>query len=225
MTRFVALRGAGRRFGGRTALHPTELEVRADETIALVGSNGAGKSTLLALLAGALEPSSGWVERRPELRVGWAPQRPAHYGKLTARENLELFARLAGERAPRRAVDALLGELELQGERRSGELSTGNRQRLNLAIALIGDPALLLLDEPSAPLDPAGRRRLWAAAAQVRARGGSVVFATQNLEELALLADRVALLVEGGIVFTGSPSRYATEGPRLEEARLLDFKT
>ncbi len=94
----LAAHAVGRRYGGHVALHPTDLEVGAGEVVALVGPNGAGKSTLLALLAGALPPSGGRVEHPPGARVGWAPQRAGHYGRLTARENLELFARLAGER-------------------------------------------------------------------------------------------------------------------------------
>jgi ABC-type multidrug transport system ATPase subunit len=93
-TPLLAARGAGRKFGRKSALEAVELELWAGDALALVGPNGAGKSTLLALLAGALEASAGKVERRKGLRVGWAPQRPAQYGRLSARENLELFARL-----------------------------------------------------------------------------------------------------------------------------------
>ena len=85
----LAARGVARRFGRRVALHPTDFELAPGEVVALVGPNGAGKSTLLAILAGALAPSEGAVER--PARVGWVPQRPAHYGRLTALENLRLF--------------------------------------------------------------------------------------------------------------------------------------
>src|SRR5439155_2907486 len=100
--------GVARRYGTITALAPTDFELAEGESVALVGPNGAGKSTLLAILAGALEPSEGTVERCEGLRVGWVPQQPAHYGRLTARENLELFARLEGERRPRAAAYRLL---------------------------------------------------------------------------------------------------------------------
>ena len=194
-------RGVTRRYGARVALHPADLELHPAETLALVGPNGAGKSTLLAILAGALEPSAGTVESRG--RVGWVPQRPAHYGRLSARENLELFARLEGE-APSEA-DRLLGEFELpDDDRPSLALSVGNRQRLNLALALIGRPDALLLDEPTAALDPAQRRRLWDRVDALRRDGGSVCFVTQNLEELPLHADRVALLVDGSLSFPDS---------------------
>jgi ABC-2 type transport system ATP-binding protein len=208
-TPLLAARGAGRRFGQTSALEPVELEVWDGDALALVGPNGAGKSTLLALLAGALEASSGKVERRKGARVGWAPQRPAQYGRLSARENLELFARLEGEHDPRAAAERLLEAFELPGEAApSANLSVGNRQRLNLAISLLGDPHVLLLDEPTAALDPDQRRRLWERVAALRAGGGAVVFATQNLEEVARIASRVAALREGRLVFAGTRDEY-----------------
>ena len=208
-TPLLAARGAGRRFGHRDALEPVELEIWDGEAVALVGPNGAGKSTLLALLAGALEASVGTVERRNDARVGWAPQRPAQYGRLSARENLELFAKLEGEHDPQGAAARLLREFELPGEPEpSANLSVGNRQRLNLAIAQLGAPHVLLLDEPTAALDPPQRARLWRRVADLRAAGGSVVFATQNIEEVEQLADRVAALREGRLVYAGSIDDY-----------------
>ena len=200
-------RGVARRFGRDLALAPTDLVVSTGEVVALVGPNGAGKSTLLALLAGALEPSEGAVERAEDVRIGWAPQRPAFYGRLTPRENLELFARLEGEADPAGAATRLLGAFELPDRgRAAGALSVGNRQRLNLAIALLGSPQVLLLDEPTASLDPAQRQRLWERVDAVREGGGAVVFATQNLEEVADHADRVVKLEDGRLVFDGEPA-------------------
>jgi ABC-2 type transport system ATP-binding protein len=205
----LAARGAARRFGHTSALEPVDLEVWDGEAVALVGPNGAGKSTLLALLAGALEPSAGTIERRKGVRVGWAPQRPAQYGRLSARENLELFARLEGERDPSAAAERLLADFELPGEAApSANLSVGNRQRLNLAISLLGSPAVLLLDEPTAALDTEQRRRLWGRVAALRAAGGAIVFATQNLEEVDRVADRVVVLHDGRLVFAGSVAEY-----------------
>ena len=195
----LSARGVTRRYGARIALHVTDLDVHAGETIALTGPNGAGKSTLLSLLAGALVPSGGRVELASGTLVGWAPQRPAQYGKLSARENLELFARLGRVPDAEVASERLLAEFGLPGDRQaSATLSVGMRQRLNVAIALLGEPRVLLLDEPGASLDPEQRRRLWELASGLRAHGGALVFATQHLEELER-ADRVIRLEEGRV--------------------------
>ncbi len=205
MTVLIAARGVGRRFGGHVALEPTDVEVGAGEVLALVGPNGAGKSTLVAILAGALPASEGSVELGAGVRVGWMPQRAAHYGRLSARQNLELFAALTGVGG----AEALLARLELPtDDRPAATLSVGNRQRLDLAISLLGDPRVLLLDEPTAALDPRQRRRLWETARGVRDAGGAVVLVTQNVEDLEHVADRVAVLLDGRIVFDGSVAEY-----------------
>ena len=186
--------GVARHFGDVEALAPTDVELAGAECVALVGPNGAGKSTLLSILAGALEPTAGRVES--DARIGWVPQRPAHYARLSARENLELFARLARVRAD---VDALLARFDLPADRPSGDLSVGNRQRLNIALSLLDEPDVLLLDEPTASLDPEQRQRVWELVASVRERGGAVCFATHDLDELAH-ATRVLTLQEGRLV-------------------------
>jgi ABC-type multidrug transport system ATPase subunit len=186
-------RGVGRRFGTRVALEPTDVSLAAGEVVALVGPNGAGKSTLLAILAGSLEPTEGTVER-PE-RVGWVPQRAAHYGRLTALENLRLFAAL--ERVPKERADELAAAFELPADTRASSLSVGNRQRLDVALALLAAPKVLLLDEPTSSLDPAQRERVWQIARSVAEGGGAVLVATHHWEELAGLADRTLELVEG----------------------------
>ena len=192
-----ALRVA-RRYGDVEALAPTDFELHAGETVALVGANGAGKSTLLAILAGALEPTEGSVEAH--VRLGWVPQRPAQYARLSPRENLELFARL--ERVPDAAAAArdLLQRFSLpSGPQPAGELSVGNRQRLNVALSLLGAPRVLLLDEPTASLDPVQRRLVWDVVNALRGEGGAVCFATQNVEEVEH-ADRVVALQDGRVI-------------------------
>jgi ABC-type multidrug transport system ATPase subunit len=207
----LSARGVARRFGAQVALAPTTLDLLAGETLALVGPNGAGKSTLLAILAGALEPDEGTVERRPDVRVGWVPQRPAYYGRLSARENLELFARLEREPDPDGAARRLLEQFDLPpDDRSSSALSVGNRQRLNVAIALLGTPHALLLDEPTAALDPGQRRRFWELVTHLRDEGGAVCFATQNLEEIDNFADRVVVLQSGNVVFAGTHDEYVS---------------
>jgi ABC-type multidrug transport system ATPase subunit len=180
----VAARGVSRRYGDRIALEPCSFTLAGGEVVALVGPNGAGKTTLLSILAGALDPTAGAVERTA--RCGWAPQRPALYAKLTPRENVGFFARLEG-------VPPLDPELP---ERPAAELSVGQRQRLNLTLAFLGAPRVLLLDEPTASLDAERRRELWQRLDELRASGGAVCFVTQNLEELGH-ADRVVHVEEG----------------------------
>ena len=204
----LCARQVARSFGSQVALEPTGIDVRAGEALALIGPNGAGKSTLLALLAGALEPSSGTIERVDGVRVGWVPQGAAFYDRLTARENLELFGRLEGEPNYVGVAEELLVRFEIPADRPAHTLSVGNRQRLNVALALLGSPRVLLLDEPTAALDPGQRRRLWETVTALRDEGGSVVFATQNLEELELYADRVAVLQRGQLTFVGPTAEY-----------------
>jgi ABC-2 type transport system ATP-binding protein len=189
----LVARGVARRFGSRVALEPTDVSLAAREVVALVGPNGAGKSTLLSILAGSLEPTEGTVER-PE-RVGWVPQRAAHYGRLTALENLRLFAAL--ERVPPERADELARSFDLPADTRASSLSVGNRQRLDVALALLAAPKVLLLDEPTSSLDPAQRERVWQIARTVAEDGGAVLVATHHWEELAGLADRTLELVDG----------------------------
>jgi ABC-2 type transport system ATP-binding protein len=204
-----------RSYGRTVALAPTTFEVRGGDSIALIGPNGAGKSTLLSILAGALAATGGRVkvgngDHRGPPKVGWVPQRPAHYARLSARENLELFARLEQVAEPERAAERLLRLVELPADDRpAAQLSAGNQQRLNLAIALLAQPDVLLLDEPTAALDPRQRRRFWEVASRVPEQGGAVVFATQNLEELERFASRVAVLLEGRLVFDGTVEDFA----------------
>ena len=211
----LAARGVARRFGSRVAVRPLDLDVPAGTVLALVGANGAGKSTLLALLAGALPPSEGRVDRAAGVRVGWAPQRPAHYGRLSARENLELFARLEGEP---NAEDAATRAAALFGIGGDGDasalLSSGTRQRLNLALAMLGDPTAVLLDEPTASLDPASRERLWGVVRARKADGAAIVFATQHVEELRE-ADVVAHLEDGALAFVGDAHGFESREPAL----------
>ena len=221
--------GVGRRFGRRAALDAVSFTVARGEIVALVGPNGAGKTTLLSILAGVLSPTSGSV-RGAGAEVGFVPQRPALYRRLTARENLRLFARLDRLADPDAASAALVAAAGLEdvADRPVGRLSVGQAQRVNVAVGLLGDPDVILLDEPTASLDPRQRRLLWQLLARVRERGGAIVFTTQNVEEVGLHADRLVALVDGVVVFAGTVADFRDQagstGGAFEDAfvRFLD---
>jgi ABC-2 type transport system ATP-binding protein len=195
-----------KRYGAREALRDVSFEVADGEKVAVIGPNGAGKTTLLQILAGALAPTTGTVTVR---RAGWVPQQPALYSKLSVAENLRLFARLERVADVERTVARMLEQTALAD--RSGDevgrLSGGNRQRVNIAIGLVGDPAVLLLDEPSAALDPRQRERLWEFIASL---GTTVVFATHDVGEAERFADRVLVLADGELLFTGTAAELET---------------
>ena len=207
----LSVERVGKRFGTKAALRDVSFDAQAGERIAVIGPNGAGKTTLLGILAGSLDADDGELTLPP---AGWVPQRAAVYAKLTVRENLELFARL--ERAPRERVTRMLELTGLAGKEETGKLSGGNRQRLNIAVGLLGDPPLVLLDEPSASLDPAQRERLWAFIAGLEA---TVVFTTHDVGEADRHADRVLVLADGELRFAGTPAALAA-GRDLETAFL-----
>jgi ABC-2 type transport system ATP-binding protein len=204
----LSARSVSRRFGRVIALAPLDLELCSGEAVALVGPNGAGKSTLMSILAGALRASEGSIAVTGSAKVGWLPQRPAHYGRLTALENLVLFARLEAMDDPDHEAARMLERFSLPSDRLSAYLSIGNRQRLSLAIALLGDPNVLLLDEPTASLDPKQRALLWSEAERHVVAGGAVLFSSQNPEEVERHATRVVALDSGRLVFGGGPEEY-----------------
>jgi ABC-2 type transport system ATP-binding protein len=216
-----------KRFGEREALRDVSFEVAPGELVGIIGPNGAGKTTLLSILAGIQVPTEGSVHRPAggPLAVGWVPQQAAIYSKLSVAENLRLFARLERAADPEAAVDRMLDQTGLR-ERAADEVSTlsgGNRQRVNIAIGLLAEPEVLLLDEPSASLDPRQRERLWEFIGGLTARGTAVVYSTHNVSEAERYADRVLVLADGELLFTGSPRE-------LEQAvgardRDLDFES
>jgi len=205
----VAVRGLTKRFGTRTALERVSFELDPGEVAAIIGPNGAGKTTLLSILAGILEASDGEVDRGADnARFGWVPQEPALYSKLSVAENLRLFARLERVADPEQAVNAMLAQtgLEDRAGEEVGRLSGGNQQRVNIAIGLLSEPPALLLDEPSASLDPRQRERLWEFIAMLAGRGTTILFSTHNVAEAERYATRILVLGDGELLFTGTPT-------------------
>jgi len=226
----LAARAVTKRFGSRAALDDISFELRAGELVAVIGPNGAGKTTLLSILAGIAVPSSGSVESEPAGgRIGWVPQQPAIYSKLSVAENLRLFARLEKLADPEAMVRRMLDQTGLadRADDEVAKLSGGNQQRVNIAIGLLCDPVALLLDEPSSSLDPHQREVLWEFIGALAGRGTTVVYSTHNVAEAERYADRVLVLVEGSLVFAGSPAELertvGSAGVRDFEAAFVRF--
>lgn len=196
----IDVRGVRVAHGRHRVLHGVDLRVESGRVYGLLGPNGSGKTTLLKSVLGAND-HTGTIERAPGLRVGRLIEYPAFYGSLTLRENLELHARYL--RTPLDEVPGLLAEVGL-GERadlRFSRTSLGMRQRLGIARALLGEPGLVLLDEPTNGLDPIGIRDIRELVRAVqRERGTSMIVSSHNLTEIASLADHLLFMRAGRIV-------------------------
>ncbi len=219
--------GLGKRYGQREALRDVSFTAAAGERIAVIGPNGAGKTTLLQILAGSLHPTSGTLQAPQS--VGWVPQQAAVYSKLSVQENLRLFARLEKVDDVRGAVDRMLEQTGLRERARDevGRLSGGNRQRINIAVGLMCEPSVILLDEPSSSLDPRQREVLWEFIGALSDRGTTVVYSTHNVAEAERYADRLLVLADGELLFTGSPKELeaavggSAAAPDFESAFVL----
>ena len=216
MTAALDVRGVEKRFGDVVALSGVDLEVDAGEVVGLLGPNGAGKTTLVRTVATLLVPDAGTVEvcgsgdpSTIRTNIGLAGQYASVDELLTGRENLELIGRLYGidaQACAARAADLLAAiGLEHAADRRVGTYSGGMRRRLDLGATLIGEPALLLLDEPTAGLDPRSRRDLWDLVDEIAGRGAAVLVTSQHIEEVERLADRVVVLRGGAVIADDVP--------------------
>jgi ABC-2 type transport system ATP-binding protein len=208
----IGVKGLTKRYGERTALRDVEFDVAAGELVAIVGPNGAGKTTLLSIIAGVQRASAGTVEGPGAgsaigWRVGWAPQSPGLYSKLSVAENLKLFARLEKVADAEAAVTRMLTQTGLseRADERVERLSGGNRQRVNVALGLIGDPPALALDEPTSALDPGQRERVWEFVGGLAREGTAVLFSTHHLGEVRRHATRAIVLADGELLFDGAP--------------------
>ena len=196
------------------AVDGLDLDVAAGECFGLLGPNGAGKTTTIEICEGLTEPDSGvvrvldqtWAANRDALRrrIGVSLQETQFSEKLTVAETLGLFRSFYGI-GP--SIDQLMQQVQLVDKRRArvGQLSGGQRQRLALALALVGNPELLFLDEPTTGLDPQSRRQLWDLIANFRSEGRTVILTTHYMEEAERLCDRVAIVDRGRIIAEGTP--------------------
>ncbi|ASJ08783.1 daunorubicin ABC transporter ATP-binding protein [Thermococcus siculi] len=206
----LEVRGLRKSYGDFLALKGVDLEVEEGEVFALLGPNGAGKTTLMRILAEGLSYDSGKIRvfgeplsKKTARLIGYAPQESLAYDILTVRENLEFYADLYD--VPGERVVELLEEFGLPAKKKARELSGGFKKRLNLAIALLYEPKLLILDEPSTGLDVPSRRELWELIKGFREEGKTVLLATHYMEEAEALADRVAIMNEGRVIAVGTP--------------------
>ncbi|HEV7628865.1 MAG TPA: ABC transporter ATP-binding protein [Streptomyces sp.] len=211
----IAIEEIRKRYGDHEAVAGVSLEVRRGEFFGLLGPNGAGKTTLVEIMEGLREADSGkvtvlgsspWPRNVALLpRMGVQTQSSAFFVRQTAREHLGTVAALFG--VGRQAADSALDAVGLKGQRdvMVENLSGGQRQRLAIASALVHEPELIFLDEPTAALDPQARRDLWEVLRGLKKQGRTIVYTTHHLDEAEALCDRVAILVDGSIAALDTP--------------------
>jgi ABC-2 type transport system ATP-binding protein len=228
----IEVRSIRKSFGRIQALDGIGFSAHRGEVLGLLGPNGAGKSTCIAVCTGMVAPDSGSVSvggrgspRDPEVRrlLGVAPQQVALYESLSARENLAFFGRLYGVADPGRRADELLDAVGLlpRARDRVGGFSGGMQRRLNLAAALVHDPPVLLLDEPTAGVDPQSRGAILETVGRLAAEGRAIIYTTHYMEEAQRICSRVVVMDHGRAIAEGTVQDLrAAHGGDLESAFL-----
>ena len=212
----IATKGLKKAFKTTSVLKGVDLEVRRGEIFALLGSNGAGKTTTVNILSTLLKPDGGSAsvcgfdtQTQPERvreQISLTGQFAAVDGVLTGRENLIFIAELRSVSNPTQVAESLLGQFGLSdaGKKRADTYSGGMTRRLDIAMSLVGTPAVIFLDEPTTGLDPEGRLEVWKTIKKLASGGTTILLTTQQLEEAEQLADRIAILHDGRIVASGT---------------------
>ncbi len=221
MTAAVTASALVKRYGDLTAVDGVDLEVHPGEFFGILGPNGAGKTTLLEMLEGIRQPDGGacsvlgeqpWP-RNPALlaRIGVQLQSSSFVERLTAREQLQTFGALYG--VPRAQSEAMLEQVGLvdKADERVENLSGGQAQRLAIACALVHQPDVVFLDEPTAALDPQARRNLWDLLRQLSTDGRTIILTTHSMEEAEVLCDRVAIIDHGRVLSVGAPAELVRQ--------------
>jgi ABC-2 type transport system ATP-binding protein len=225
----ISVVGLQKSYGDVVAVNDVDLSVEGGQIFAFLGPNGAGKTTTISILEGYLDRDAGEVEvlgedpadadRAWRGRVGFVLQECRMEGLLTVRETLRMFA---GYYPDPRSVEETIEQVGLAGkaDERAGKLSGGQQRRLDVAVALIGDPELLFLDEPTTGFDPSARRQAWDVIAGLRDLGKTVMLTTHYMDEAQELADRVAVIAGGEIIAAGTPDDL---GGRADAASTVSF--
>jgi ABC-2 type transport system ATP-binding protein len=218
MSRTVVVEGLRKAYGEVEAVRGISFEIDSGEVFGILGPNGAGKTTTVEILEGYRDRDAGTVSvlgREWRGRIGVVLQSSATYDVLTVRELLELFAGYYDRPLPVDEVVSLVG-LPEKRDARVRTLSGGQKRRLDLGIALVGDPELLFLDEPTTGFDPGARRRAWETIRSLRSLGKTILLTTHYLEEAERLCDRVAVLAQGEIAALGRPGELTGALPPTE---------
>ncbi|MFQ5701146.1 MAG: ATP-binding cassette domain-containing protein [Acidobacteriota bacterium] len=217
------------RSGSVDAVNGLDLDIHAGECFGLLGPNGAGKTTTIEILEGLLAPTSGrveilgmlWRERASQIRqrIGISLQETRFSEKLSVEETLRLFRSFYRDGlTPRQAMDVV--SLTEKARAWVGKLSGGQKQRLAVACALVGDPELLFLDEPTTGLDPQSRREIWRIIRALRDRGRTILLTTHYMDEAERLCDRVAVIDHGRVIALGSPAELIA---RMGGEHIVEF--
>lgn len=213
-------KGLSKRFGKQMAVDDVALQIERHCVYGLLGPNGAGKSTTLKMMIGLLRPTGGSIlfagepwQRKHLGKIGSLIEAPALYGNLTATENLLVHTKLMG--IPKEKIPEVLTTVDLTatGKKRAGQFSMGMKQRLGIAIALLGDPELLILDEPTNGLDPVGIQELRTLISSFPQRGMTVILSSHILTEVAQVVDTIGIIHGGKLLFQGK----ADPGQDLEQ--------
>jgi ABC-2 type transport system ATP-binding protein len=212
----ISICEVGKRYNSKPALDRLSLEVPPGAVFGLLGPNGAGKTTLLRLVMGFIFPDAGQIDRHglPVTRIGYLPERALYPPRFSVRDYLATLSRLAGVLP---AVDGLLARVGLEevGRRRLGDCSRGMLQRVGLAQALLGDPSLLLLDEPALALDPAGQKFMREQIVALHEAGKTIILSSHQLDQVVRVCTHVAVLSRGRLVRSGSLEGMLAGGSRV----------
>jgi ABC-2 type transport system ATP-binding protein len=216
-------------FGSVRAVEDISFEVEAGEIFTIIGPNGAGKTTTLEMVEGLVPPDGGtitygsmtWEKNADEIKmkIGVQPQSGALFDLLTVEENMKLFSTFYSKQRP---VDEILNIVNLTEHRRKlvKNLSGGQRQRLAIGLAMINDPEILFLDEPTTGLDPQARRNIWDIVRELKQLGKTVILTTHYMEEAETLSDRVCIVDQGRVVTMDTPAALIGRLTREREVRL-----